>query len=372
MTSSRTRPVGTAGPLDRPSLPDWLEVVRPRLTEPLFPPLTVERLLSVTGPLPGDCLGVLETRLASRDDGPADLSIRLLNPDQGRCMAGRLAYPHLRRFLSRWSETGGPFSAVRSVWLEFDLDREAGGLPEPVPCAKLPAGADPLWVVDVLLPALHGEPLAGRQRDGWLSCQRQIPSPGYFLYAFSLRARGSDAVRMEIFGLGVEQILAYLGRVAPDARPQVTEVAPLFEGVERLHLSFDLPPEGEVLPRIGLEGSFPRLPRREPRWRELFARLEKRGLCDPGKREAALAWPGYDSFWMAPERWPAGAQGFCIRSLSHVKLVCQPDREPEAKVYLAFGPQNRKKLRAPPERGGESDLRPGARLWRGTSGPGAR
>ena len=42
-----------------------------------------------------------------------------------------------------------------------------------------------------------------------------------------------------------------------------------------------------------------------------------------------------------PERWPAKprpAAGYCVRRLSHVKVVCRPDREPEAKVYLMFGP----------------------------------
>lgn len=329
MTSSRMRRVETAGPLDRPSLPDWLAVVRPRLAEPLFHPRVVERLLAVTGLLPGDCLGILETRLAS-GDGPVDLSIRLSAAAQARFL----------------SDPGGLFSTVRSLWLEFDLDRGAGGLPEPIPCAKLAAEAGSLWVVDVLLPTLHGGPLAREQRELWLACQREISAPGRLLYAFSLRARGSDAIRMEIFGLGTEQILAYLGRVAPDTLPQVAQIVPLFEEVERLHLSFDLSPEGEVLPRVGIEGSFSRLPRREPRWSELFARLEERGLCDPGNREAALAWPGYDSFWTAPERWPVGAQGFCIRSLSHVKVVCVPDRDPEAKVYLAFGPRSRKELQA--------------------------
>ena len=82
------------------------------------------------------------------------------------------------------------------------------------------------------------------------------------------------------------------------------------------------------------------MPEREPRWLEIFERLVKAGLCAPEKRDAALAWSGYDTFRTAPETWPvaaAGRRGFCVRSLSHIKVVCQPDRQPEAKVYLAFG-----------------------------------
>lgn len=328
--------MGTAGQLA--SLGDWLAVCQPRLTEPLFHPAAVERLLAMTPLLPGDCLGILETRLAS-GAGSVDLSIRLLKPDQSRCIAEQVVPPHLRSFLARWCENGGPFRAVRSVWLEFDLDLGTGGLPDPIPCAKISPEADPLWIVDTLLPALHGTPLAEEPRDRWLFCQREIPAPGRLLYAFSLRARGSGAVRMEIFGLDPGQILEYLGRVAPAVLPQAVEVASLFEEVERIHLSFDLSAVG-VPSRIGLEGSFPRPPRRESGWKTLFGRLEERGLCDPGKREAALAWPGYDTFWSAPERWPVadlGAKGFCVQTLSHVKVVCQPGQAPEAKVYLAFG-----------------------------------
>ena len=59
-----------------------------------------------------------------------------------------------------------------------------------------------------------------------------------------------------------------------------------------------------MLPRVGMEGSFSRLPRREPRWRELLDRLVARGLCPPEKRDALLAWPGYDTFWSASGAWP--------------------------------------------------------------------
>jgi hypothetical protein len=335
--------VETAGLLA--SLGDWLAVCRPRLTEPLFHPAATERLLAVAPFLPGDCLGILEIRLAP-GPGVVDLSIRLLEPDQGRRMAEQVSLPHLRSFLARWPEAGGPFSAVRSVWLEFDLDRKPESLPEPIPCAKLPADVDPVWVVDVLLPTLQGKPLAREQRADWLFCQREIPPPGRLLYAFSLRARGSDAVRMEIFGLNPEQILEYLGRVAPATLSRAVEMAPFFEDVERLHLSFDISPMG-VLPQIGFEGSFPRLPWRESGWRTLFSRLEERGLCEPGKRDAALAWPGYDTFWTAPDRWPVGelgAEGFCVRTLSHIKVVDQPGQDPEAKVYLAFGYSDGKEL----------------------------
>ena len=143
-------------------------------------------------------------------------------------------------------------------------------------------------------------------------------------------------------------MLAYLRTVAPENVSVVEPAAQLFEGAERLHLSFDV--TDEILPQIGIEGSFPRQPPRESRWNVLLERLVARNLCSPTKRDALLAWPGYDTFWTAAPRWPVaelGPRGACIRLLSHLKLVCAPDRDPEAKAYLVFGPPERSSDAAP-------------------------
>lgn len=318
---------------------DWLGVLEPRLVEPFFGPATVERLRRVAAGLPGECQGTLETRLAP-EGGPVDLSLRLRTAAEAHGLAARL--PSVEGFLLRWSE--GALAPVRSAWLEFDLDREqeGAGLPAPVVCAKLPKEAEAGWITDTLLRALQGRPLPAGQRTRILSCLRSLPSAASLLYVFSLRARGSDAIRLEIFGLEPAAMLGYLRSLAPETVPAVAEISTIFEGVERLHLSFDV--TDAVLPRIGIEGSFPRQPAREPRWEAFFARLVRRGLCSPEKRDAALAWPGYDTFWTAAGRWPItelGARGLCLRTLSHLKVVCRPDHEPEAKAYLVFGPPNR-------------------------------
>lgn len=259
-------------------------------------------------------------------------------------MASRLPPSPVLDFLSRWSEPESSLSPVRSVWLELDLDREPAvdTVPVPVVCAKLPRGVDSGWVLDALLPALQGHLVSAGQRDLIRFCLDALPASACLLYVFNLQARGSDAVRLEIFGMETSQILGYLRKVAPEREPETIEAAPLLEGAERLHLSFDV--AEEILPRVGIEGSFPRQPPRELRWERLFARLVEKGLCTPEKRDAALAWPGYDSFWTAPERWPVakiGPQGFCVRALSHLKVVCRPARPPEAKGYLVFGPLER-------------------------------
>lgn len=315
---------------------DWFPVLEPSLAAPLFSSQVVERLKTVALRLPGEGLTVLEIRLAPAD-APVDLSIRVKDPSAAQRIAGLPLAAHLRELLSLWSDATGPLAPVRSLWLELDLDRQLSWELSPIPCAELPQSVEPDWLTITLLPALRGKPLAEGQRGVIRRCLEAIPAPGYVLYVFSLLPRGRDAVRLEVFGLDLPVLLEYLDGVAPRSAREARGIAPLFEGTERLHLSLDL--GSEVLPRIGIEGSFPRQPGREPRWKELFSRLESRGLCSPAKRDAALAWPGYDTFWTAPAAWPvaaAGARGYCLRRLSHIKVACEPDRIPEAKAYLAF------------------------------------
>jgi hypothetical protein len=322
-----------------PSVPstaysDWLRVAGRRLTRPLCSSQDLDRLLALGVRLPEDCQGALELHLGA-EGRAVDLSIRVKEPAQARRMAEQPLPAHLRSFLSLWSETEGPFSSVSCVWLEFDLDQAVGHFPTPSVCVRLPRDADLDWIVESLLPAVHGESLGEAQTDLVRRCLGEIPEEGILLYVFGLLSRPGSPIRLEIYGLDPAGALAYLRRVAPHTASSLAEIAPIFEGIERPHLSFDI--STEILPRIGLEGSFAQPPGREPRWEDLFARLVTRGLCSSEERDSILAWPGYDTFWTAAEDWPlerAGPRGFCVRSLSHVKVVAQPGRPPEAKAYL--------------------------------------
>ncbi|HEX9671762.1 MAG TPA: hypothetical protein VGC93_19995 [Thermoanaerobaculia bacterium] len=280
---------------------------------------------------------MLELRLTP-GPGPIDVALRLTEAGHSRRLAAAIPPGHLRTLLSRWREGEGMLAPLRSIWCEFDLDSDARKLPAPVVCAKLPASAAPTWIVDDLLPALQGHASTPERSRRVLACIQAIHAPARLLYVFSLRARGSNAIRLEILGLPPEGIRSYLRSVAPHLVAPVAGAAELFAEAENIHLSYDV--GDTVLPRIGVEGSFPRLPRREPRWTALFDRLVARGLCTAEKRAAALAWPGYETFWTAPAAWPVretGVHGFCFRGLSHVKVVWRPEHRPEAKVYLSCG-----------------------------------
>ena len=316
-----------------PPLAGWLRVAERHLARRLGAPQALDRLRALGAHLPGDCQGALEVHTGIADGGAFDLSIRLERPAPALRMAEQPLPSHLQRFLKQWARPGGPYSCIPCVWLEFDLDRPGESLPTPSVCARLPQGVDLEWIAASLLPALHGERLGDAQRRLIQSCYDEIPEGASLLYVFSLLSRPGRLIRLEIFGLNPAAALAYMRRVAPHAVAPMAEVAPVFEGIDRPHLSFDI--GEEILPRVGLEGSF--ASQRDPRWTELLTRLAARGLCSSAEQDAILAWPGYDTFWTAPADWPleqAGLQGFCVRSLSHVKVVVQPERAPEAKVYL--------------------------------------
>ncbi len=321
----------------RQGIDRWIPVIRPHLAESLVDHPALERLRPIARSLPGDALAVLEVSLAS-GTAVADFSVRLATPAQAESLPEAILLPHQRTFLRRWSQQPSGFASVSSVWLEFDLDRDLEGLPAPIICTRLRSGFELDWLVDELFPALHGQSMSRSQDRLIRHCLAELPSGLTVLYAFSLRPRPGDAVRLELFGRDLATMIDYLGRLgSPGAAQRVEDLSHLVEDGERFHLSFDL--AAEVAPRIGIECGFERQPRREPRWAGLFDRLVENGLCVATKRDAVLRWPGYDSLWTATDRWPedaSPADGYCVRGLSHIKLVSGSSRGVEAKAYMVF------------------------------------
>lgn len=328
----------------------WAPLLRPRLPPLLVDDAAFAFLRRVGRRIPGDCLGILELRLA--DGSPEiDFAVRFTRSGQARAVAPRLPSAWARRFVSSWARRPADLRPVASLWLEFDSPPVPGGepgdgLPTPVLCARLGGPADPDWLAGVLLPAMLGGPLCGAQRGALTRCLAALPPRARVLYAFSLLGRPGGGVRIELCGLEPAAMAAYLRRaVSPAAAARVASWAHLVSGADRFHLSFDLDADASgaggdgMSPRIGVECGLRRQPRREPRWAELLDRLVAEGLASRAKREALFAWPGQDSLWTAADRWPAAAVGLgghCGRCLSHLKLVLREGRPPEAKAYLLF------------------------------------
>ncbi|MEO1087495.1 MAG: hypothetical protein AAFY88_24925 [Acidobacteriota bacterium] len=238
--------------------------------------------------------------------------------------------------LTRWWRRGSSATRVSALWLEFDLASSAAGpRPRPLTIARLSKGGSGEWLADDLLPALHGGPLGRRQRQTLLDLVESAEDS--VLYAFSLRSRGRSQIRIEFFFRGIQALSEFLRRRVSELFPQVEAALPWVAEGDRFHLSFDIGDDG-LEDRVGLECSFERLPAREPGWGRLFDNLVAEDLCCRRKKQAILKWPGYDS-WKSSGRWPDDPDtlgGFCVRALSHIKLVTRRSRPPEAKAYLIY------------------------------------
>lgn len=300
----------------------WFDPALLPLEPPLFDGPAVARLRGVAHHLPATSQVILEARLGA-SYRRVDLSVQVALVGETELLSEAPLPGPVSRLLRRWGERSGPLAPAERLWLEFDLPAGAATLPAPVVCARLGTSASRGWLLETLLPALLGASLSvplSRLVDTALGA---LPPGAMVLYAFALAPRPGPPLRLELCGLDFPTAVAYLERLALRRARDLASLAPLFPGVERLHLSFDLGDDG-LGPRIGLEGSFPRQPAREPRWRSWLERLATAGLAEPARADAALAWPGV-------------ASGL-VRGLSHGKVVVAEGGEREAKIYLTLVP----------------------------------
>src|ERR1700687_180565 len=198
------------------SLDRWLEVSRSHLDPSLVDDGALSRLRETSRPLPGGSVAAIEVRLGAA--GPVDLSVRVAQPAQARHLASRVGPPHLRALLLEWARSAELRQAVPALWLEFDLDGRLAAAPlVPSICAQLAPDCSRRWLLDWLLPALHGRPLAAAERRTLRRCCDAIPAGVRLLYAFSLLSRQPGGGRLELMAAGSRPLLEYLSRLAPHA-----------------------------------------------------------------------------------------------------------------------------------------------------------
>src|SRR5206468_1526091 len=121
----------------------------------------------------GDGLGALELRLGAAEPGVVDLAFHVRTAAQARAIAPRIAPAHLRRLLGDWAR--GEHPGALSLWLELDLDREPPRRPVPGVCAALAQDLAPERLLDGVVPALRGRPLAPAARRTLERCLAALP-----------------------------------------------------------------------------------------------------------------------------------------------------------------------------------------------------
>jgi hypothetical protein len=301
----------------------------------------------------------IECRLAT-DRPQVDLIVRV--DPRGREILAAQPWPRLTAFARTWADSASPVHrAVSATWLEFDIDRV--GVPGDAPASIRPrifldlardAYAAPsatcrLQAIAGALVPFVGEPTPGWLRRGLERCLHHLPPQAYLLYVGLPAQDRIRQVRLCILGLGEPRLAAYLRGVGwpgdiDDLRQHLGRLAGAAGGdgmsVATLHL--DLDDHDCVKPALGLEYALARRPQVRGAIREtaFLERLVACGVCDAGKRDALLQWPGCARETLPHALWPS----IVMRRLSHVKIVYDPPRAGEAKAYLCGSHERRPAL----------------------------
>jgi hypothetical protein len=322
-----------------------------------------ERVVWVAGRIPAALTraAYLECRLRPGPGGdPVDLIFRVEREgaeilagqhpgvDAGRLLGCGPAWRAVGELCRAWVQ-GDPaqWGAVRALWLELDLDAPAvpGGPPVPPPSvfvafddALTPEmGTDALLaLVERVLEPLSPGCMEGDTRARVRGVLDRRPAGAAVPYVGVMLSRARPAVRVYLSRLAGRVVPGLLHELGwpDDQGAEAERVMEALRGlgapeVGALHLDVL---EGALLPRLGVEYTFERRSQMRGRLEEraFLDRLTEAGLCEPERRDALLAWPGYELVRLRHELWTS----ILARRVNCVKLVHEPDREPQMKAYL--------------------------------------
>jgi hypothetical protein len=323
---------------------------------PFFPPALVSeaalaRLEPIATLLPPAATIAVECRLAAGAD-----TVDFI-PQFGRSAGAALArsdpagaaWSAVRAFCAHWlAPDWPPGESIHAIWLEFDVIGGDAGPPPPslfvgfAGAAKTAGYGPPIEATVALLrPGLPLEPF-GRAVD---ACFAALPA-GAELFSLGLMlGRGDAPARLAIGHLPPDRLLDFLEQIGWPGPPALAgewanRLAPL---VDDFGLALDL--DGQLLPRLGLECYLLEAnPKKEKRWAELLALLVGSGFSAPDRAAGLLGWPGRHFHGLAPAEiaalranapsLPPRLVNLLTRRVSHLKIVLEPGRAPEAKAYL--------------------------------------
>lgn len=327
----------------------------------LVPDAARDRVLQVAGRIPAALTraAYLECRLREGPD-PVDLIFRVERAgaeilagrhpgvDPARLLAGGPAWKAVADFCRAWLDGDDPaWRLVRHLWLELDLDDPGfpGAPPLPQPSvfvafeddATAAMGTDAILdlvarVIEPLAPFAMDDDTRARLR----SVLERRPPGAAVPYAGVMLSRPRQAVRVylsRVPGDVIPGLLNEVGWPEDQGRMAAEVVAAMRDAgapeVGMLHLDVL---EGALLPRLGVEYTLERMAQIRGRVAEqaFLDALAERRLCDPGRRDALLSWPGYELLTLRHELWPS----LLARRVNCIKLVHEPDREPQMKAYL--------------------------------------
>ncbi|HEX5716373.1 MAG TPA: hypothetical protein VF179_09450 [Thermoanaerobaculia bacterium] len=284
-------------------------------------------------------LGTGETRVdlsicATRDEGGQEAMAAALAAGSDWQLAGAV-----RPVLEEWARPGTLlFNAVPTIWLEYDMP---DGSPQP-PFMFLtlmePSGIvpdrKPAELTGIFRSALHLLPDRGDDAARLAQverCARALPAGGSILHLAALPAwRQTQALRVNA-GFPAGSLRGWLERLGWTGSPRQWQIAAeLFgeDGRRCVQTSVDVDEDG-LAPGLTLEDSISSPAR--PEERTFLRRLVERGLCEPDKEEAVLAWVGEETVQLPDADWLIRVS----RKLS-IKVMVDAEGCASVKAYLLF------------------------------------
>jgi hypothetical protein len=327
----------------------------------LVPPAARDRVLHVAGRIPAALTraAYLECRLREGPD-PVDLIFRVEREgaeilagrhpgvDPSRLLGSGPAWTAVADFCRAWLDGNDPaWALVRHLWLELDLDEPEfpGAPPLPPPSVFVAFDDDAtvamstdqvLDLVERVLAPLAPCAMDDDTRFRLRGVLERRPPGAAVPYAGVMLSRARQAVRVylsRVPGALVPGLLNEVGWPEDQGRMAAEAVAAMRDAgapeIGMLHLDVL---EGALLPRLGVEYTLERRSQIRGRVAEqaFLDTLAERRLCDPERRDALLSWPGYELLTLRHELWPS----LLARRVNCIKLVHEPDREPQMKAYL--------------------------------------
>lgn len=342
------------------TLADTLKPLKPYLPSALVSSQALARVQDHARWLPAALTDrfYLEVRLGQADKA-VDLSFDTSPAGYG-ILAGEtpaLAFPDARVQEPLWERIKDLYQAFSAsetvlgqqaskILLEFDVGAVAPSLPSPGVFVGLKrtdfsgqARQDPALRVgryasfsQDICQHLWKETLPAPVCENLHRCCVAVSEKAEVAYVGSMLPRPLRTVRLCIYPISGEAIYRYLcaiGWPGSEADARAT-YAPL---LQKNHLATMLHIDvwDRVMPRIGVEFLFARIPQRHGDFEEtdFLDRLVALQLCTEEKREALLAWPGSARVQFPHVFWPTVLQ----RRVNHVKVVLSPQGA-SAKAYL--------------------------------------
>ena len=350
-------------------LSDYLNLLRPKLTDALVTPAAQRDLTQCARDIPGETTAFFGFECPLDENQPtADLLFcgtqeeghvaLLATQSQSAGFPEYLlrvpAWQQIRDFCTVWENSHSPLHGkLINCWLEFDV---AGsdypwspsfffGLPPLLPGMRAESDLTVREALTQLAPSSLAS-ARGKQLDTVLD---RLPETAYAFQIGVMLSRSVEAIRVCIRGMTTEELVPYLERIewpgnVSDLQAVIQRYGPLCERVD-----LDIDVGSRIGHKVGLEFSFGRDASTITRMEQFLSCCVEDQLTSSLKADALMGYNGYIKQGLDASRWPkplveqaraasAEACNYLLLWIHHIKLVCQQDTPLSGKAYLAVLP----------------------------------